>query len=243
MKRWNARYTATSAVISCLAVCLQLEQASFAVEQPPSRQVTTLDRRVAYIAQARPPKRRIGGLRGNGICGAPSASNTLTAIVPTADTATTVSDAPIFLFFIPAPAQSGSAATFRLQSDDRTNIPPISVPLTGAPGIVKVQVPPGTLKPDTLYTWSFNLSCGKGRNANLSGTVRRMAMSPSLAQQLAETISSQRRAALLQAEHSSLDAAALLAETQKCEPTARTQWEQLLRSLELPELIGKPIIP
>jgi Domain of Unknown Function (DUF928) len=192
------------------------------------------------VAQGRPKRRKPAGRKG--VCAGDRSIGELTAVVAATGTDLTISDTPSFLFFIPDSPQRSLKAIFRLQANRRNIIPPVQLSLTGTPGIIKVQLPKAIAK-DQPFQWSFDVSCGVENRFSLQGTVISKAINLELVKQLSQLTSPRDRAALYQKEGLLLDAVATLAEAQSQDSTAKQDWQQLLQTLNLPELQQQPIVP
>jgi Domain of Unknown Function (DUF928) len=190
-------------------------------------------------AQGRPKNRRPAGRKG--VCPSEQSLMALTAVVPATGDDLSLSPTPTFLFLIPDAPQPNLKATFRLQANRRNIMPPIAVPLAHTPGIVRVRLPQPivTEKP---FQWSLQVTCGAEKSFEVTGTVVSKVGRADLVKQLGQAKTGRDRVALYQKAGFWLDAVATLAEVQAQDPTAQKDWQNLLQTLNLPELQQQPVV-
>jgi hypothetical protein len=146
-----------------------------------------------------PTGRRRGGARRE-VC--PNIDNSLTALVPGADSETesksflalTVSEYPTFWIYLPQLPATVKTGQFSLQDENNKDIYRKSLILPNQPGVIGYQLPQNAryaLKPNQKYQWYFKVSCNearnKPRNHYVSAWVKRIEMTPNLNHQLKST--------------------------------------------------------
>lgn len=117
------------------------------------------------------------GSRGNCLIVAPH----LTALMPATNIGKTVDGHPTFWFYVPNETSSAINATFILLDEDQKPVleEPISIPLSGTPGLVSVTLPETAekLEIDRTYHWFFEIECdadNPSENPRVDGWVERV---------------------------------------------------------------------
>ncbi len=190
--------------------------------------------------------RRAGSDRGSVNCLiGKSINRQLTALVADKSDALTVSDAPSFLFYVPYELTSPVQARFSLQDEEDYNvIKPILVSISDTPGVIKINLPK-VLQKEKRYHWFFTIICqstDESKNPSVDGWLRQVNPDPNLAQKLTEKISSRQLANAYRSGGFLLDALALLAEINHTDREAKTDWNNLLTSIGLPEITTEKIV-
>jgi Domain of Unknown Function (DUF928) len=170
------------------------------------------------VAQARPFRRTGGGKRGICQTSPKQAQTPLMAFLPEAGQAADASatNAPTLYFYVPEQSEQVANLEFRLDYADRAKRgngvinPPMSVPITNTPGVVKVQLPPVLVK-DVTYTWSLTLRCQGSRDTvSFKGLVVYKDLDPAVAAQVQQATSAKAKAQIYTAAGFMIDAVPLL---------------------------------
>ena len=169
---------------------------------------------------ARPYRRAVGAKRG--VCQkstAPKAeADALMAFLPEATQQAdwSATNAPTLYFYVPEQSEQVANLEFRMDYADRAKRgngvinPPLLVPITNTPGVVKVQLPPVLVK-DTTYTWSLTLRCQGSRDTvSFKGLVVYKDLDPAVAAQLAQATSAKAKAQIYTEAGFVIDAVPLL---------------------------------
>ena len=190
------------------------------------------------------PGRRRGGAR-RGTC--PNMPVPLTALVPAHIDdrqplptvyvgGLTVAARPTFWFYVPYPLSSEMSAEFILQDagTDIYRVALTAMPAT-SPSLVSVTLPASVtpLEIDKTYQWYFKVNCTSESPPFVQGGIRRIALDPTLADQLA-TASPSEQVELYRANNIWLDAIATLSDLQQANPSDRAiaaDWKNLLESI------------
>lgn len=191
-----------------------------------------------------PGRREGGGTRGGILIqGTPP-----TALIPSSNLGTTLSGHPTFYFYVPIETAGLNAELVLLDNEGNTLYQAIA-PLPSQEGIVRVPLPSDvTLEPERLYQWFFSVVVSEddpSANIILSGWVRRVPENPELMQQLAAIAPSERPAAYADAGlwYEALNSLAELHQSNPTDPTVQSQWEALLRSVDLGAIAPQPLLP
>jgi Domain of Unknown Function (DUF928) len=137
-----------------------------------------------FSGDGRPGDRKGGASRTGeeslGNC--PMLASDLTALIPETNLGLTVDGHPTFWFYVPYDTQDVSYATFMLLDEEQNQVlaAPISVPLSGVPGVIGVTLPASSkeLEMDQEYHWYFTLECNSkeaSSNPHVHGWVKRIA--------------------------------------------------------------------
>lgn len=201
----------------------------------------------------RPIKRRDAGSSSS--CEIANGSNRefLTALVPKqAQEALTLSDRPTFWFYIPFAADEFHSLKFRLQTEDGYQV--TLTPTSPQPGVIKVTLPENepALTPDKTYRWGFFLYCQNPEASSnvpitffVGGTVTRILPDAALQAQM-DAVEGDRELVSLYAQNGLwYDAIALMGDRYRQDPEnaqIRQDWQDLLESVELPDIATKPLI-
>jgi hypothetical protein len=159
---------------------------------------------VAAPGKKRPYRRASGAKRGVCRTNATQPREELMAFLPEGRQVVdrTTTNAPTFYFYVPDRSENIAGLEFRLDyasGDKRGNgviNPPLSVPISSTPGMVKVQLPAVLVK-DTTYAWSLTLRCQGTREAvSFKGLVLYQDLDAATATQIAQATSAQQKAAI-----------------------------------------------
>lgn len=237
-----------------------LRQAPPSITKPQKR-----SGRVSFIQPKLPsngaPSGRQRGAAGRGNC-LHNVSIPLTAIVPSikesikngtgAIVATnvwglTIKERPTFLFYVPYTQASGTGE-FVLQDSDDNDIYRAPVTLPKEPGIVRLQLPAESapLAIDKMYHWYFKVRCSQNMASPVfvEGWVQRIALSPTVANQIETATSLEQQVALYAENGIWYDTAATLAQmrVQNLEDaTSSANWHDLLKTIDLSTLASQSI--
>jgi hypothetical protein len=201
--------------------------------------------------QGAPEGRQRGGASRKGPC---DAYRPLAALIPAHQGnvfAKTSSPHPSFWFYLPEPLTAQASIQFTLldAADPEANYT-YKTTLTAAtakPGLLRLAVPP-TAPPLTvgkLYLWTFSLSCNnKPADAVfVQGLTQRVALSPTLQNQLNASTVPLEQAKLYAANGIWLEAVDLLALQQRRANPPTATWNSLLQQANLQDLATKPFSP
>lgn len=199
-----------------------------------------------------PSRREQGGTRGLGTC--PATEKRLTALVPTNSFGVTVAAYPTFLFYIPK-MKSGTPAKqveFMLIDDNENEVYKATFKTTGKSGIVSISLPPDAgLKPLQAgkdYRWYFSLLCNPQDRAGdmfVDGRIRRVELNSNVREQLQQATPTQ-KAKLYAKQEIWFDALKTMAELRRSNPNdsaVASEWEQLLKSVQLDEIATESLVP
>lgn len=198
------------------------------------------------------PGRQRGGAR-RGDC--PATSSELMALVPVTEVQTqtlpetyvggkTAAEHPTFWFYVPYSLNADLSAEFILQDDSGQDIYRITSAdfstSEQTPGIIGISLPTSIapLEVGKVYQWYFKLNCELEAPMFVQGGVERISLDSALANQLANA-SLQEQASLYLANNIWYDAATILAQLHRSNPTdaaIESSWINLLRSIGLAEI-------
>ncbi len=192
-----------------------------------------------------PGRREGGGTRGACL----NSKGNLTAVMPISNSGLTTSSHPTFSWYVPE--TQPTMAEFVLLDRNDQEIYQTTFQITGNAGVMSLTLPNtttmATLKPDQQYRWKFSIACDNSDASNdmmTEGWVERVIPSSELKAKLSGK-SPAEQASLYAAEGIWYDAAQILADLQRTQPTSATQvnWQNLLQSVELNSLVTEPILP
>jgi Domain of Unknown Function (DUF928) len=243
-----------------IASVISLVSLNWVVAQsPPTGNSTPVRRKNSIFILPTPPAglapggRRYGGAR-RGSC--PNVEPKLTALVPSSEQpasvtnvwALTTMERPTLWVYLPYTTSSQYPADFVVQDEDANLIAKTAIALSEKPGIIPIPLPANTppLAEGKQYRWFFNIYCGKDSPPiYVEGVVRRVALSPTVSQELATAQPKQRFAIYAKNGiwHEALTTIAELRQKNPQDRTLATQWSELLQAIGLDELAAKPILP
>ncbi len=175
------------------------------------------------------------------------------ALIPINVFGVTLKSHPTFLFYVPAtrPGAESFTVEYSLQDIVGNEIYKTRFVTNGKAGLANLTLPqeigfPGLIL-DKDYYWSVSVICqgsDRIRDLVIQGSIRRVPIPAALVDLASKTTDQQ--ANLLWQESIWYDAAALLGELQR--PNAvnaqpNSQWQALMKSVELDEIINQPFLP
>lgn len=156
----------------------------------------------------------------------------------------TVSEFPTFWFYVP---DQGGQVSAELVLFDSSGQPPIAqqIVLSGEAGIVGVRLTQ-PIAVDRSYSWRFRINetpDEASMNPSVRGTVRRIALDPTLAAQL-EAASAQEQVALYAANGIWQETLTALVQLRQTQPSSAIQadWTSLLASVNLGPIATAPVL-
>jgi Domain of Unknown Function (DUF928) len=174
----------------------------------------------------------------------------LTALIPSSNIGTTLSEYPTFFFYIPDVDLAGVSGEFILKNENNEQIYQEIVPLKAGDSIVSIQLsaspnlPP--LEVGKSYYWVFSLLLDKidrSSNKDVAGWIRRVEPTSLIRSQLGRA-SSKAKPAIYASNGIWYEALTSLANL-RCEspndPTILANWTSLLQQVALPEIATKPL--
>ncbi len=212
-----------------------------------------------------PTGRRRGGTSRDGC---PTLSKPITALVPGEETldrgegttlakstsksflTSTVTEYPSFLFYIPALPTNVDAGEFVLQNEVGDDVYRTPLRLPQQPGIINVKLIQSvqySLQINKKYHWYFKVYCEDRKRASdyffVDGWIQRVALMPRLNSQLSKASLSKYRIYL--SNNLWYDALTNLTDlryTNSHNAALTKDWDDLLKSIGLQDLIGIPIV-
>lgn len=176
-----------------------------------------------------------------------SVKNRNGAIVATNVWGLTVKERPTFLFYVPY-TQAAATGEFVLQDADDNDLYRAPVTLPKEPGIVRLQLPAESapLTIDKMYHWYFKVRCSQNMASPVfvEGWVQRIALSPTVTNQIESATSLEQQVALYAENGIWYDTAATLAQmrVQNLEDaTSSANWHDLLQTIDLSTLASQSI--
>jgi Domain of Unknown Function (DUF928) len=174
----------------------------------------------------------------------------LTALTPGLDVQRTTIANPTFFFYVPQ--TSAPVMELVLEDDQEEVIYQKILPAPGKPGIVSLNVPadanfPG-LKVGKSYKWYFSLICDRNERSSdyvVKGSIERITLDQTLKTQL-EKAKPEEQAAIYALSGIWENSLTMLAQLRKSSPNSlaiKSDWEDLLRSGGLEEIVQEPLVP
>jgi hypothetical protein len=194
-----------------------------------------------------PGGRTSGGSRPGDCLG----RNSITALIPSAQTKGLTTDQyPTFFFYVPPTA--AKTAEFVLQNENKQQVYRTKLRLTGQPGVASFKLPAvatSGLATGKNYRWFFSVICDeaapdKSGNPFVMGWMQRVNPSPALVRQLQQA-SPRDRVALYQQSGFWYEAVSTLAQLRRSHPrdaALATDWANLLKSAGLDRVAGEPLV-
>jgi hypothetical protein len=225
---------------------------------PPRSNRTATNSKIQFLRPAIPPGTAPGGRRAGG--GRRSSCATvnpkLTALVPVTEVApniqhvwglTTV-ERPTFWFYMPYTQSDSYPTEFVLQDQEANLVYTTNVSLPEQPGIISVAIPSNiqALFFDQQYRWFLKVYCDGTKQSPpiyVEGVVRRVNLSPTVAQQLTRA-RPQQQAAIYAENGVWFQVLGTLAELHKNNPqdaAIQAAWKNLLTEVGLDEVADKQI--
>lgn len=203
--------------------------------------------RIAFVP-GRPGRVRSAGTRGNCF----QAGQFLIPLTPTDKEAQrTTAEHPTFFFYIPQTSVPVQALEFVLQDDENSD--PLykeTFKPAGQTGIVSVSLPANqpSLQIGKEYTWTFSMICdsrNRDKDSYIEGKIVR-SQDENLSLQLKQPSTDLDRAVLFATAgfwEDSLRTLANLRRQRPNDPEVQKYWEDLLNSVEIKEVVNKPLLP
>ncbi|MDQ2099432.1 MAG: DUF928 domain-containing protein [Tychonema bourrellyi B0820] len=174
----------------------------------------------------------------------------LTPLVPKNKIGRTVSEYPVFFFYLPQ--TDAKQAEFILEDENRQQIYQTTLNINNSSGVIRVSIPTNKnvspLQIDKNYTWSIALICDDiDRSADVleKGIVRRVELSADIRSQLQKA--DPRLKAVIYAQTGIWqDALSTLVAARLANPNdadLAADWKILLDSVNLGEIVAEPIAP
>jgi tetratricopeptide (TPR) repeat protein len=173
----------------------------------------------------------------------------LTALIPEVDVQRTTTANPTFFFYVPQ--TSAPVMELVLQNDQEQVIYQKTWAVPSKPGIINLTLPtdanaPG-LKFGKSYKWYFSLICDRNERSSdyvINGAIERIAPPQKLKTQL-EKAKPEEQAAIYALSGFWEDSLTLLAQLRQTRPndlSIKNDWEDLLRSEGLEEIVKEPFL-
>ena len=174
----------------------------------------------------------------------------LTALVPESLIGRTVSEYPVFFFYLPKTA--AQLADFYLVDEEENLIYETTLKINNAPGVMSVSIPANKnvspLEAGKNYRWSMALICDpddRSIGTVATGIVRRVELSADILGELENA--DPRQKTVIYAENGIWqDALGTLAAARRAnpnDPDLAADWESLLDSVKLGKIAAEPILP
>ena len=195
-----------------------------------------------------PGSRRRGGASRTGSC--PAVAQPLTALVPTVNDSVwglTTTANPRLWFYVPYVLNTDHPAEFALLNDRNQYVyqTTLANAQTDATGIIEVALP-STVALDVgkFYRWAFTVNCGADSSVFVMGGIQRVAPLSAPAASLDQA--SLDRASLYAENGIWFDALTILAELKQSnphDPAIAAEWQSLLQSATLEDMVDQPFVP
>ncbi|WP_265274368.1 DUF928 domain-containing protein [Nostoc sp. KVJ3] len=205
--------------------------------------------RIAFVP-SRPGRVRSAGTRG----GCFQTGEDIIPLTPTDKEAQrTTAEHPTFFFYVPQTFTTVQALEFVLRDDDSTD-PDALYKGTFKPvkqnGIVSINLPAdrASLQIGKGYNWTFSMICdvsNRDKDSYVKGTIVR-SQDENLSLQLNQPSTDLDRAVLFATAgfwEDSLRTLANLRRQRPNDPEVQKYWEDLLNSVEIKEVVNKPLLP
>ncbi|MDZ8185590.1 MAG: DUF928 domain-containing protein [Nostoc sp. ChiSLP02] len=203
--------------------------------------------RIAFVPGI-PGRVRSAGTRGSCF----ETGQSIIPLIPTDKEAQlTTAEHPTFYFYIPQTSTKVEALEFVLQDDE--SIDPLykqTFKPVGQNGIVRVTVPAdkSSLQIGKEYSWTFSMICdlrNRDKDSYIEGKIVR-SQDENLALELKQTNTDLERAVLYATAgfwEDSLRTIANLRSQRPNDPEVQKYWEDLLNSVDIKEVVNKPLLP
>ncbi len=202
---------------------------------------------LAFYSGVGRPNRRVPGASRGETC--VPAKQMPVALVPQTELQLTASNHPTFFFFVPQ--NSAQALEFVLE-DDSSQEPLYKTTwknTNSKPGVIRVNVPANKNLPvGKDYNWKFSVVCDqqvRDKDLSVGGIVKHMQPDQNLTRQL-QKLPSRQQAALYAASGFWQDTITIMADLRQQHPTdtvIKTDWEDLLKSVDLKAFAQEPLVP
>lgn len=174
----------------------------------------------------------------------------LTPLVPENQIGRTVSEYPVFFFYLPQ--TDAKIAEFVLEDENKKQIYQTNLNINNSSGVIGIRIPTNQnvspLQIDKDYTWSIALICDdKDRSADVfeKGIVRRVEVSADIRSQL-QNADPRLKAVIYAQTGIWQDALSTLVAARLANPNdanLAADWKILLDSVNLGEIVAEPIAP
>lgn len=204
--------------------------------------------------QGLPGRREGGGTRGGCLTSGNSESAsqpaTLTALMPNSNVGLTITDYPVFSWYVPQ--NSATAAEFVLLDQANSEVYKAVIPVVNQPGVVSLRLPTdGTVTPLAVgksYQWYFSLICDpldRSADTFTSGWVQRIEPSSTLTQALTNAATEEKPDIYAKAGiwYEALAMLIKLRQEQPQNTAFFNQWQTLLKSVGLEKIADQPLLP
>ena len=225
---------------------------------PVQRPLSRITLPVSFVPPPPPPDQeapsgRARGGASRGSCNHQQDKKRLTALVPVTSKSVwglTVTEYPTFWFYIPDALTPESPIEFVLQDEEDNYVYKTTFTVSGMPpGIFSVPLSSmkAPLEIGKKYYWTFSIDCAPQEPSNsifVKGTVQRVAMNPTLMNQL-KAATQRERIALYAANgiwHETLTTLAELRRTEPGDAMLAATWENLLQYVNLQDIAKEPIV-
>jgi len=173
----------------------------------------------------------------------------LTALVPESQIGRTVSEYPVFFFYLPE--GEAQLAEFSLQDEKENLIYQTTLKINNSPGVMSVSIPANKnvspLQVGKKYHWYISLICDtedRGTDVFATAIVRRVELSADILREL--DAADPRQKTVIYAEKGIWqDALSTLAARRRAnpnDPDLAADWKSLLDSVKLGEIAAEPIV-
>lgn len=197
-----------------------------------------------------PTRTQSGATRGNRVCPVAESTLPLVAVVPDNTFGVTLKSHPTFLFYLP-PITTGAtppSVEFVIRDLDDNDIYKARFTTAGSGGIASITLPENSgvkgLELNRDYRWSVAMICqmnDRGKDLVTEGLIKRIPVPPELSPNSLSGKSLSEQAELLRNASIWYDTVALMAETQRTNPSL-SQWEGLLQAVGLRDLVSQPLL-
>lgn len=190
------------------------------------------------------PPRTVGGASRGGCL---RASSQLTALTPVESLGLTTASHPTFFWYIPR--TNSPTAEILIQDDHDTDIYHATIPLPGTSGIVSFTLPETAppLEAGKTYQWYISLVCvanDRLQDVFTSAGVQRVEAEVALTEQLQQAGENDRPQIFAEAGiwHEAIASLAEQLRSNPTDPQLLSQWQALLTSVGLVQVIDQPLV-
>ncbi|MEG4633114.1 DUF928 domain-containing protein [Microcoleus sp. AR_TQ3_B6] len=176
----------------------------------------------------------------------------LTALVPESLIGRTVSEYPVFFFYLPKSDFDDTQAEFALIDEKDNFIYETPLKIKNSPGVMSVSIPANKnvppLEAGKNYRWSIALICypeDRSTDVVATGIVRRVELSADILREL-DAADPPQKTVIYAQNGIWQDALSTLAAVRRANPNntdLAADWESLLDSVKLGEIAAEPLLP